>query len=197
LVYQVILDGDRELVHQRAGHPDRRTCGHGHGQRVPDADHHLPGLSGARRGEPDPRCRLRGGVPAPWPGGQRGVKLVDVDAGHRHAGGAQQARGDRLGGLGESVIIIPAPVQAVPFRPVQPHRQCPAAGIVGEHHERREEPESAAGCAFARPWLGVRDSYCRHDSETIRAGTKRRLRPSVRGPRLVRRFSHRDLTNES
>jgi len=65
------------------------------------------------------RCRPRGGVPAPLPGGQRGVKLIDVDADHRHASGVQQARGDRLSGLGERVIIILALVQAVPFRPAQ------------------------------------------------------------------------------
>jgi hypothetical protein len=66
----------------------------------PDADRHLPGLGGACRGEPDPRGRLRGVAPAPWPGGQRGVQLIDVHSGHRHARGAQQARGDHLGGLG-------------------------------------------------------------------------------------------------
>jgi hypothetical protein len=94
----------------------------------------MPGLSGARRGELDPRGRLRGAAPLPWPGGQRGVQLVDVHAGHRHASDAEQARGDHLGGLGMGVII-PAPEQAVPFRPVQPHRECPAAGVVGQHHE--------------------------------------------------------------
>jgi hypothetical protein len=80
LAYQVILGGDRELVHQLVGHPDRRTGGRGHGQRVPDVDCHLPGLSGARRGELDPRGRMRSIVPSPWPDGQRRVQFIDVYA---------------------------------------------------------------------------------------------------------------------
>jgi hypothetical protein len=87
---QVILGGDREPVHQLIGHPDGRAGGRGQGQRVPDADRHLAGLSRARRGELDPRSRLHEGAPVLRPGGQRGVQLVDVHAGHCHAGGAQQ-----------------------------------------------------------------------------------------------------------
>jgi hypothetical protein len=65
----------------------------------PDADWHLTLLSGPCRGELDPRGRLRGLAASPGPGGQRGVQLVDVHAGHRHASGAQQARRDHLDGL--------------------------------------------------------------------------------------------------
>jgi hypothetical protein len=81
---------------------DRRASGRGHGQRVPDADRHLLGLGGACRGELDPRSGLRGLGPVPWQGpvGQRGIQLIYVCAGDRHASGAQQARGDHLGGLG-------------------------------------------------------------------------------------------------
>jgi hypothetical protein len=76
LANQVTLGGDRELVHQLVGNPDRRTGGRGHGQGVPDADRQLPGLSGACRGELDPRRRLRGVASPPWPGGQRGVRAA-------------------------------------------------------------------------------------------------------------------------
>jgi hypothetical protein len=59
LAYQVILGGDRELVHQLAGQPDRRTGGCGQRQRVPDADRQLTRLSGPGRGELDPPGRPR------------------------------------------------------------------------------------------------------------------------------------------
>ena len=101
--------------------PDRRAGGRGHGQRVPDADRHLPGLSGARCGEPDPRSRLRGVAPVPWPGGQCGVQLIDIHAGHRHASGAEQVRGDHLGGLGMRVLIpTPGTGRALPARSATP-----------------------------------------------------------------------------
>jgi len=89
LAYQVTLGGDRELVHQLVGHPDRRTGGRGQGQRVPDADRQLPGLSAARRGELDPRGRPRIVGPVSRPPSQRGVQRVDVHAGYRHTSGAQ------------------------------------------------------------------------------------------------------------
>ena len=60
----------------------------------------MPGLGGACRGELDLRGRLREVAPMSRPGGQRGVQFIDVHAGHRHVSGAQQARGDHLGGLG-------------------------------------------------------------------------------------------------
>ena len=160
-----------ELVDQLIGDAERRTGGRGHGQRVPDADRYLSRLGGARRGEPDPRGRLRGLASVSRPGGQRGVQRVDVHAGHRHPSGAQQARGDHLGRLGVGVIIL-ALEQAVPFRPVQPERECPTAGVVGEHHEERGDPEPATAHTLARPWLDVCDPYRRHDGRTIRGGAK-------------------------
>ena len=81
---------------------------------------------------------------------------------------------------------------------------------VGEHHEERGDPEPATADALARPWLGVCDPCRRHDSKTIRAGTKCRHRPGTRPSgerrtissaghqeqaRLVRRFSHREELN--
>jgi hypothetical protein len=44
--------------------------------------------------------RLHPVGPAPRPGGQRGIRLFDVHAGHRPARGAQQARGDTSVGSG-------------------------------------------------------------------------------------------------
>ena len=45
------------------------------------------------RGELDPRCgrHLRLRAAAPRPRGHRGVQLLDIHAGYRHAGGLQQA----------------------------------------------------------------------------------------------------------
>jgi hypothetical protein len=131
------------------------------------------GVSGTRRSEFDPRGRLRGVVPWPGHADQRGVQLVDVNTGHCHASDPQQLGGDRLGGLGVGVIL-PAPEQAVSFRPSQPHRECPAAGVIGEHHEECGNPEPATTHPLARPWLGVRDPY-RRDSKTTRAWTKCRI----------------------
>ena len=82
-----------------------------------------------------------GGRGPPRPGGKRGIQLVDVHAGHRHAGRAQQLCRDRLGGLGMGMAAIPAE-QAVALRPVQPYREGPAAGVVGQHHQEGEDPEA-------------------------------------------------------
>jgi hypothetical protein len=66
----------------------------------------------------------------PRPGGKRGIQLVNVHAGHRHPGTAQQLRGDDFGGFGMGMAAIPAE-QVVALRPVQPHLQGPAAGVAG------------------------------------------------------------------
>lgn len=71
LAHQLTLGGDRELVHQLVGHPDRRTGGRGQGQRITDADRQLPGLSAARRGELDPRRRPHIVVSMSRPASQR------------------------------------------------------------------------------------------------------------------------------
>jgi hypothetical protein len=72
-------------------------------------------------------------------------------------------------------VIIPAPERAVAVRPVQPDRERPAVGVVGEHHEERGDPEPATAHALARPWLDVRDLYRRHNRKPIRTGPKCRL----------------------
>ena len=123
--------GDRELVHHLAG-LDRRPGGRGQRQRVPDAGRHLPGPGRARRGELDPGRRPGSVAPTPGPGGKRGIQLSMCTPVTAHAGSAQQLRRDCFGGLGMGMAAIPAE-QAVALRPVQPHREGPAAGVVGQH----------------------------------------------------------------
>ena len=81
----------------------------------------------------------------------------------------QQVCGNHLGGLGMGVIPLGLE-QAVPFRPVQPDRDCRVPESSASNHQECGDPESVAAHALARPWLDVCDPYRRNARETIRAG---------------------------
>ena len=81
-------------------------------------------------------------------------------------------RRDGFGGFGMGTAVILAE-QAVAFRSVQPHREGPAAGVVGQHDEEGEDPESVpAQPAFARPGFHMRYPHRCHDRTTRRAVKK-------------------------
>ena len=164
------LDRDRQPVHQRAGHPDRRTGLGGEGETLAETPGDVPGPS--RRGELDPRRS------------DLGAQLVDLHGGHARAGRTQQPARQLLPDRGRHGL----PGRRLEQHPdgfavecVQPDRYRPAAGVVGEHHKDPFDDKSPV----AQPsglGLGMRDANRGHERPP--GGNRDEVRP-MRGDVLA------------
>jgi hypothetical protein len=176
------LDRDREPVHHRIGHPDRRPGRGGQRQTVRGADQDLPGPGG--RGQPDPgRGRVRAQLRHVLAG------RLDVHGGHPHPGRVQQP-GRRLRQDAGHQGVFAGPVQQPP-QPLgnpQPQRNRPVTCVVGEH----DEIPAGHDAALRHPVGTVHDADNRHggppaDGKTaIRATLVSAPRPAAGYPPAAR-----------
>ena len=178
------VDRDREPVHHRIGHPDRRPGRDRQFQAVPGAHRHMPDSGG--RGQPDPR---RGRVRAQLRHILAG--RLDVHGGHRHPGRVQQPGRHLLQDTGH---------HGVPGRPrqqrqqqlgidsPQPQRHRPLTAILGKHrvgeHDELLAVHGTAGRHPTGPGISKHDTDNRHDDppEDSKTATRPTL-ISVRRPR--------------
>ena len=178
-MHVLALDRDREPVHHRIGHPDRRPGRGRQCQAVPGAHQDMPGSGG--RGQPDPR---RGRVRAQlW---HILAGRLDVHGGHRHPGRVQQP--------GRCLLQDTGHQRGVPGRPVQqPPQQLekPAATAAppGDRHlassasTMRSRPVTVLPSGALRSGVSKHDADNRHDGppEDSKTATRATL-VSVRRP---------------
>jgi hypothetical protein len=148
--------GNSQPVQHRAVDPDRRPGGSGDGQAKAEPGGEVPGSGAAA--DLDPRRRGLGRQFA-----SVGLGHLDVHAGHRGPGRAEQPGAEFLGdsgGHGHAIQLVDQLRQRAAAGPIamqQPDRHRAVAGVVGEHDQvAHDEDPPVADLPW--PWPGVRDA---------------------------------------